>query len=115
MLNNNIFEIKVSKTGKPIPVIDGIHLHSAYDPIKEASKFIDGHLKSLRENNNVLVFGLGLGYHLEAIEKSCREIWGNNFQVMVIEPNANTYREFNLIRPVELTNTTIRCHEDINF
>ena len=35
---NNPFQIKQSKNDLPIPIVNGVHLHSSYDPVKEAKK-----------------------------------------------------------------------------
>ena len=37
---NNPFQIKQSKNNLPIPIVNGVHLHSSYDPVKEAKKMI---------------------------------------------------------------------------
>ena len=39
--NQNTIEIKESKTGLPIPVVNGVHLHSSYNPTKEAESFVE--------------------------------------------------------------------------
>jgi hypothetical protein len=33
------YEIKTSRNGLTVPVVNGIHLHSIYNPIKEAEAF----------------------------------------------------------------------------
>ncbi|MEI8346869.1 MAG: hypothetical protein WCG27_05350, partial [Pseudomonadota bacterium] len=59
------FEIKYSKTNHPIPVINGVHLHSVYNPIKEAETFISKQEKILKEKNHILFLGLGFGHHID--------------------------------------------------
>ena len=56
-------------------------LHSKYDPINEAVKFI----KSLNPTkySNYIVCGLGLGYHLQELVKTSTK----NTKIIVIEKN----------------------------
>ena len=56
-------------------------LHSVYDPEKEARKFIAA--QDIREGNVVVVYGLGLAYHIKEI---LRRI-GPKGKVFVLEPN----------------------------
>ena len=51
------FKVKSSKSGHIIPVVNGVHLHSTYDPIKEAKSMVEKYYKNFKENKNVLVFG----------------------------------------------------------
>jgi hypothetical protein len=56
-----MLELGSSKSGKPTARIKGIHLHSPYDPEKEARRFLR---ESIRQANpsTILLFGAGLGY-----------------------------------------------------
>lgn len=85
-------EIKSSKSGTPIAIIDGVHLHSAFNPIKEAELFIENHLSALKQKNKVLILGLGLGYHVQEVIKNLSS-FHDDFQVVVIEPNARVAAE----------------------
>ncbi len=80
------YEIKISKSGHKVPVVNDVHLHSIYDPIKEAETFIQ---KTVKENDqqNFLVFGLGFGYHIEALRKALIER-KKTPHIVIIEPNA---------------------------
>ena len=44
-----------------------IHLHSKYNPTQEAAQFIDTVYSD--ESTNYILFGLGLGYHLNDLHK----------------------------------------------
>lgn len=57
---NDYSHTEYSKTGFVLPVLsNGKHMHSKYDPIKEASRFFTG-------NENFILFcGLGSGIHIE--------------------------------------------------
>ena len=64
----------------------GRHLiHSAYDPQREASTFIQPALKA--NPDLLLIFGLGLGYHLECIVQKMKRV-----QVIVFEPSQQVYQ-----------------------
>jgi len=56
-----MFKIEDSKSGHSFAVFNGVHLHSAYDPEREARKFV---LSQLGERNptTAIVVGPGLGY-----------------------------------------------------
>ena len=86
-----VYEIKTARSGKIIPVINGVHLHSSYNPIKEAQVFIERHAPALKVKNEVLVLGLGFAYHINEIVKVLLENHGDNFKVVVIEPSEDIY------------------------
>ncbi len=58
--------------------IEGVFLHSRYDPEQEARRFVDS--AELDPKRPVLVAGLGLGYHV-------LELLARGFQVTVAEPD----------------------------
>ncbi len=67
------YEVTASKKGPPslsMTLADGnrVTLHSSYDPVKEAARFID--LCEVDKYTNFIVPGIGLGYHIkELIER----------------------------------------------
>ena len=85
------YEIKTARTERPVPVVNGVHLHSIYNPDKEAEGLVAAHIDNLQNKNEVLVLGLGFGYHINAIIEKLTEFHGENFKVVVIEPNAKVY------------------------
>lgn len=87
------YEIESTKSGLKIPVINGIHLHSIYDPEKEAKDLIQENLGMLCQKKAILVFGLGLGYHLKELVGFLKNQWGNDFLIAVIEPLEQTVTE----------------------
>lgn len=93
MYSNFVVETKKSKTEEIIPVVNEVHLHSAYNPENEARNFIIQKEQDLAENSNVLVFGLGFGYHISALldEMKSRH---DNFKIVVIEPMAQMIEAF---------------------
>lgn len=65
--NQYSIEIKSSKTNLCVPVINGIHLHSIYDPLKEAENMANQNFASYENKSNILILGLGMGHHVLAI------------------------------------------------
>ena len=66
----------------------GRHLiHSAYDPQREASLFIQPALKA--NPDLLLIFGLGLGYHLECLVQKAKRI-----RAIVFEPSQQIHQLF---------------------
>jgi hypothetical protein len=56
-----MLELSSSKSGQPIARIKGIHLHSPYDPQKEARRFLQESIKQANPST-ILLLGAGLGY-----------------------------------------------------
>ncbi|AYF43142.1 hypothetical protein BALOs_0121 [Halobacteriovorax sp. BALOs_7] len=92
-LNIESYEIKQSRSNLKVPVINGVHLHSNYHPAKEAKKIIANIEHQLKENNHLLILGLGFAYHVYEACKLLESYHGQNYKVIVIEPNEQTYSE----------------------
>lgn len=103
------FEVKTSRNDLPIPVINGIHLHSIYNPIKEAEAFVDKHQEVLKHNNNFLILGLGFGYHIEEIIRTSQNKIN---QIIVIEPNQELVQSYFQNRTLP-KNVEIKCYQDV--
>jgi len=75
-----------ARSGKPTLLFDGVYLHSAYDPEKEAETWAKHHLGENEKSRDFLwiVFGCGLGYHVQALRNLGIQ------QIIVYEPNAST-------------------------
>jgi S-adenosylmethionine synthetase len=56
------YQVVESKSGHKIPKINNIHLHSTYDPRYEAERFVLENEDLLKNNNKVLLLGLGFAY-----------------------------------------------------
>ncbi|PJZ53711.1 motility associated factor glycosyltransferase family protein [Leptospira adleri] len=69
-------EIKISKTGLPVLVADGVSLHSAMDPLTESKRLLEG-LKKEDEERVFLFFGAGIGYSVqESLKlKNVTSVW----------------------------------------
>lgn len=92
-VNIRSYEVKNARNKEKIPVVNGVHLHSSYDPGKEAATFIERHNDSLKTKNEVLVLGLGFAYHVNEIARILTENHGKKFKIVVIEPNNETYQD----------------------
>lgn len=93
MLKVMDYTIKYSKTGVPVPVVNGVHLHSIYNPEKEAEIFVEKNLNIINEKNQLLILGLGFGHHLQQIFKY---IENNKVikEIIIIEPNQEVFRDY---------------------
>lgn len=64
------FNSAESRTGLPIieAVVDGkpLLLHSKYDPVKEAERFIDSCKERIEAADHILFYGAGMGYHIKS-------------------------------------------------
>jgi len=63
-------EIRPTRSGTPTAFAQGRYLHSAYDPLTEAAMWADAQRPSWRDEETVLIFGVGLLYHVEALCKA---------------------------------------------
>lgn len=87
------YEVRTSRTEQKVPVVNGVHLHSIYNPFKEAETLVEAQIDSLKTKNEVLILGLGFGYHVNAVIEKLQEFHGNNFKVIVVEPNIQVYED----------------------
>ena len=54
--------IEPARSGEPAASIGSIHIHSAFNPEKEAQRFLNTHLEGIRQKAAVVIIGAGLGY-----------------------------------------------------
>ncbi|MEJ5330590.1 MAG: glycosyltransferase [Desulfobaccales bacterium] len=76
-------ELRPSRRGSPTLVVRGRHLHSAYDPEADGQAWAAA--QEFHPGEPVVVFGLGLGYHVLALLIRGADLW-------VAEPCAFTAR-----------------------
>lgn len=89
------YQIEISRNGQKVPVVNGVYLHSIYNPTKEAEAFATEHEEKLVSKNHVLILGLGFGYHVLEIEKKLQQFHGENYKIIVLEPSAQIVNDFN--------------------
>jgi hypothetical protein len=95
------YEVKSSRTEQKVPVVNGVHLHSVYDPGKEAEALVNAQLANLKNKNEVLILGLGFAYHVNAVIEKLTQFHGEDFKIVVIEPNLQVHNdcvEFSLLK-----------------
>ncbi|AOR22910.1 motility associated factor glycosyltransferase family protein [Clostridium taeniosporum] len=84
--NDNIQEVK-SKNGMSNIIFNNkFWIHSRYNPENEALKWIDNTI--IKDEDTILVIGLGLGYYLEKLEKKYKDK-----KIIIIEPNIYFFRK----------------------
>mgnify|MGYP001047290666 CR=1 FL=1 len=87
MTNQNIIN-EESKSGLPTMsiIVDGKknYIHSKYNPKEESEKLIDNMVNHIEDNDIIIFWGLGLGYHIEAYLKRFPEKY-----YIIIEPHKN--------------------------
>lgn len=86
------YEIKDSRTGLKIPVVNGVHLHSMYDPKKEAISFVEKNKTLLDRSQWILFLGIGFGYHIKEAYSYLKNR-EEDFKILVIEPNNQVYQD----------------------
>ena len=118
---NSQYELQPSRNGLTVPVINGVYLHSIYNPVKEAEAFAMTQEQNLKIKNKVLVLGLGFGYHIEEIAKVLNQNH-KDFEIIILEPNQRLVEDFINTRSFEDKNIKIVCKnkvkdlfEDWNF
>ncbi|WP_159446807.1 motility associated factor glycosyltransferase family protein [Carboxydocella sp. ULO1] len=82
------FQINIlnSKKGQPYVIVNGLFLHSRYDPIKEAQRWAEVHYQ---KNHLHILFGFGAGYFAQELLRHLDE---NDF-LLIIEPVAELFLE----------------------
>ncbi|MEJ2068990.1 MAG: glycosyltransferase [Syntrophobacterales bacterium] len=76
-------QVLPSKTGLPSLKVGRQQLHSAYDPLAEGLAWVQA--QDIEEAEPLVIFGLGLGYHVLPLLEAGREVW-------VVEPSAAVAR-----------------------
>lgn len=87
------YKLVKAKNGATVPYINEVYLHSMYDPYKEAQGFSKLHEQTLATKKNIIVLGLGFGYHIKEIAKTLGT-HHDRYKVIVIEPNERLYKDF---------------------
>lgn len=101
-----------SNSGHDIIVINGIEMHSRFNPIQEAYEFALKHTHQIQDNPNILILGLGLGYHVQQIEFKMREFHSKP-QIFVVEPNRDVAKVAINSHIIPQNHTTIFSGKDI--
>ncbi|RJP61682.1 MAG: DUF115 domain-containing protein [Candidatus Auribacter fodinae] len=86
--NNGHISVVESRTGVPTLKHGDAMLHSMYDPVKEATRFIDS--LTMTPHVNIAVLGLGLGYHVKELVSRSKS---RDF-ILVIEKDPAVFKAF---------------------
>jgi hypothetical protein len=91
-------EVLYSKSNVPIIKYKDKLLHSRYNPIDEARRWVEANSEAIdNKRNGLIIIGLGLGYHIEEIIKR-----NENKDILIIEPSLSIFKSACRIR--DLTN-----------
>lgn len=63
-----MIEVFPARSGAPTLTVDGVAVHSPYDPVREAERFVSDSLHGERPST-VIVLGEGLGHITDAVRK----------------------------------------------
>ena len=106
------YQVKSAKNGLKVPVVDGVYLHSIYDPLKESSAILEPYLNILQKKSKVLVLGLGYGYHVQGIIDYFLSS-SRSFQLVVIEPNQRVVEGCLQQGQLDVSHVEIFCRESV--
>ncbi|HJT18923.1 MAG TPA: glycosyltransferase [Nitrospira sp.] len=88
-------EIEPARSGPPTARAQGRLLHSAYDPLKEATTWSEAQRSSCRDEEVILILGLGLLYHVETL---C-QVLPPSMQIVVVVPDLTEFHDACAARP----------------
>ena len=98
MLATPAIKLVESKNKHIVPLINGSPMHSLHDPYREAEVFASNHYGQISKNHNILILGLGYGYHIEEIAKILK-LKHKKFKIVALEARSelvklcSSYRE----------------------
>jgi len=78
------YPIERTKEGSPTILINGNYVHSRFDPVREADRFIEKEIS--RETGFVIFAGFGLAYHIESFLNKFKDI-----DILVVEPDIDFF------------------------
>lgn len=107
--NTPLFEVKDARTGIPTVSVGGAHLHSAYDPVREAADA--ARRFDPKPGRPVIVLGFGLGYHVEALLSLLSERGDPHPEVLVYEWNPEMLRMAREVRGADGLISRVRLRE----
>ncbi|MCW5799707.1 MAG: hypothetical protein LZF60_80407 [Nitrospira sp.] len=95
--------IEPSRSGVPSARRSGRWIHSAYDPLREAQTWADTHAASCRPGEMVVVAGVGLLYHVEALRRKLAP----DVSLAVLIPNLDEFHDALAARSLEAWSESI--------
>ena len=85
----NVLAIEPARNGSPSARRAGRWVHSAYDPVREAETWADSHTPACQAGETIVIGGVGLLYHVEALRKKLSP----DIAVAVLIPNIDEFRD----------------------
>ena len=98
-----VLTIEPSRTGVPSARRSGRWVHSAYDPVREAQTWADTHAAACQSGEMVVVAGVGLLYHVEALRKQLPP----EVSLAVLIPNLDEFHDALAARSLEAWSESI--------
>ncbi len=92
-----VLTVEPARTGVPSARRSGRWIHSAYDPLREAQTWADTHAPACRSGEMVVVAGVGLLYHVEAL----RNTLPPDVSLAVLIPNLDEFHDALVARSLE--------------
>ncbi len=74
--------VQLAKSGVPTAIVNSRLIHSAYDPIREAERWAEHQVKDCQSGETLVVLGLGLMYHVEALRAKLPQ----EYEITVVVP-----------------------------
>jgi len=95
--SGGVLTIEPARSGAPSARRSGRWIHSAYDPIREAETWAETHVPTCHEGETIIVAGVGLLYHVEALRKKLAPDIG----VTVLIPDLEEFHDALSVRRLE--------------
>ncbi len=98
-----VLTIEPARSGVPSARRSGRWVHSAYDPLREAQTWADTHAPACQAGEMVVVAGVGLLYHVEALRKTLPP----DVSLAVLIPNLDEFHDALTARSLETWSESI--------
>lgn len=89
--SKNVYQVAYAKDGNPNLIYlsnnsDPVYLYSKYSPIHEAERWAEAQVESVHRNKELIMYGLGFGYHINALFNFYSDI-----EVYLYEPDEDIF------------------------
>lgn len=90
MLKESKIEIIQVNEGVKVPTFEGRYFCSRKNPLKEAEVWISTHQKTLGSQDNIVILGLGAGFHIQLLQDR-----PNTFVIELEEELVKAWKQYN--------------------
>ena len=101
--SGGVLTIEPARSGVPSARRASRWIHSAYDPIREADTWADTHASTCQTGETIVVAGIGLLYHVEALRKKLSP----DIAVALLISNLDEFRDALTARPLGSLNDAV--------